>query len=986
VKGINLSSSKLLAAVVLMAVATAAPVLAANVDITITPSGTAAVGATVTATAAYTINDGSTFQSMAWSQKSGAPASLTGTTGATVTAVLGTAAQFKAHLIDVLGEPPIEVEEEYFGGLQNRFYLPGISPLQLEEAEAVVLEVAVTTTSGTYKKTTSFVTPLSYRWSSGLMNTAVGLPVLVHGKDKTTTGAAYDWALTPPSGSATTLVDATTQNPEFTPDKPGQYKLTVTGNDAKPVTMTVYVGTWKGQIVGKDANGRPTSDPTCLMCHNGGIAADTFTPWAQSGHAEIFSQNVDAAGHYGESCFACHMVGWDKGAANNGADDQADYAAMIAAAPWTTAGNNWATILTQYPATARLANIQCENCHGPNDSAGHMAEKSGAAMGTRVSLSSDVCGVCHGEPARHGRYQQWQISGHGNYETAIGEGLNTNCTRCHSANGFIQWQDNAFDPAKLATINWTADQLHPQTCQTCHDPHAVGTVSGETGNATVRISGNTPMLTAGFQATNVGKGAICMTCHNGRRGLMNDSTYVNGNTTVPHEGPQADVFMGQNAFLVEVNAPGGHALIDNTCVTCHMEKTDPPADLSYQLGGTNHAFTASKTICSQCHTKITADAIQVPFEAGLARLKAGVENGILNLMKKLLMGGNVKIDLAGKKMVTDPATLASVAHLGRSVDVHLADGTTVAGVSIGSIKVLVAPNTDSAKAKALYLFCDQALPKAAYNYWLLELDGSKGVHNPGFSKAVLQTSIYAVEHLADVNGPIGTAGDAGGTCDNFQYWTEIAAHAGGFVGTQWRTDLVIRNTSYASATVDVTLYGATATKTTQITVGGGAQGILEDVVGLMGIEDKGSIEVCSNQPLEVLSRIYNQTETGTYGQLMDGRVWADGLATGQTGWLLGLRQKEGEYRTNISVTNTGSVVATVTVVLFANDGTQVGSFDLSVEPGKVVQDLRSFAGHGNQPNIGWGFAAVQATAGTGIISSASVVDDRTGDATTISMK
>lgn len=31
-----------------------------------------------------------------------------------------------------------------------------------------------------------------------------------------------------------------------------------------------------------------------------------------------------------------------------------------------------------------------------------------------------LCGACHGEPARHGRFQPWEERGHGNLELAIG--------------------------------------------------------------------------------------------------------------------------------------------------------------------------------------------------------------------------------------------------------------------------------------------------------------------------------------------------------------------------------------------------------------------------------------------------------------------------------------------------------------------------------------------------------------------------------------
>ncbi len=66
----------------------------------------------------------------------------------------------------------------------------------------------------------------------------------------------------------------------------------------------------------------------------------------------------------------------------------------------------------------------------------------------------------------------------------------------------------------------TRDTVQPQTCAVCHDPHAEGASSGEPNTGTVRITDNTPMLPAGFAAKNVGRGAICITCHNTRNGLQ----------------------------------------------------------------------------------------------------------------------------------------------------------------------------------------------------------------------------------------------------------------------------------------------------------------------------------------------------------------------------------------------------------------------------------------------------------------------------------
>ncbi len=225
----------------------------------------------------------------------------------------------------------------------------------------------------------------------------------------------------------------------------------------------------------------------------------------------------------------------------------------------------------------------------------------------------------------------------------------------------------------------------------------------------------------------------------------------------------------------------------------------------------------------------------------------------------------------------------------------------------------------------------------------------------------------------------------GVTCTH-RYWIEIAAHLPGTFGSQWRTDLVARNMSTSRADLELKLHTATRTTSKLVAVEASAQGIFENVVGLMGVQDKGALEVCSSQPLALLSRMYNQATSGTFGQLVDGYTSADGLSQGQAAWLYGLRQLEGSYRTNISVTNTGTAAANVKVTLYRSDGTRLGDFTLHVAGGQVVQDLEPFKTRVGQPNLGWGFAKVEVVSGSGLLTSASVIDSRTNDPTTIPMK
>jgi hypothetical protein len=221
----------------------------------------------------------------------------------------------------------------------------------------------------------------------------------------------------------------------------------------------------------------------------------------------------------------------------------------------------------------------------------------------------------------------------------------------------------------------------------------------------------------------------------------------------------------------------------------------------------------------------------------------------------------------------------------------------------------------------------------------------------------------------------------------YVYWTEIAAANQGSAGSVWRTDVAIKNSANALANVEFILHTDTAGNVTGTgAVDPMAQGIFEDVIGDgLGFEGKGALEICSDQPLELVARIYNTSAEGTFGQALDGISFA-GLGTGGTARLLGLRQVQGEFRTNINVTNTGMDDAEVSVTLYATDGSEVESYSLTVGSGMSVQDLEPFRTRANEPNLGWGFAEVEVLSGSGIITSASVIDSRTNDPTTIPPK
>ncbi|MGV8038785.1 MAG: hypothetical protein AB2L07_01425 [Thermoanaerobaculaceae bacterium] len=70
------------------------------------------------------------------------------------------------------------------------------------------------------------------------------------------------------------------------------------------------------------------------------------------------------------------------------------------------------------------------------------------------------------------------------------------------------------------------------------------------------------------------------------------------------------------------------------------------------------------------------------------------------------------------------------------------------------------------------------------------------------------------------------------------------------------------------------------------------------------------------------------------------------------------------------------------MTLFNGDGTRLAGYTVSLAPGEWKQQTRVFQTYANRTDISSGFARVAVLSGTGVIVSASVIDNNTGDATT----
>ena len=139
-----------------------------------------------------------------------------------------------------------------------------------------------------------------------------------------------------------------------------------------------------------------------------------------------------------------------------------------------------------------------------------------------------------------------------------------------------------------------------------------------------------------------------------------------------------------------------------------------------------------------------------------------------------------------------------------------------------------------------------------------------------------------------------------------------------------------------------------------------------------------------------MGRTHNQVDaTHSYGQNYDGQE-ADSslLSAGQSAWLPLLAQSP-SFRCNIGITNTGASTANVTLALYDGQGNLLWSGNnesSALASGGFIQYLTPFQKYGGRNDLEHAYARVTVNSGSGIIVWASVVDNATGDPTTIFMK
>ncbi len=249
------------------------------------------------------------------------------------------------------------------------------------------------------------------------------------------------------------------------------------------------------------------------------------------------------------------------------------------------------------------------------------------------------------------------------------------------------------------------------------------------------------------------------------------------------------------------------------------------------------------------------------------------------------------------------------------------------------------------------------------------------------------TPLFAIySSLVDNNSgdPTYLAGQWAGTSG--EILIPVAAHNPGANGTQWVTDISTVNwqgensalCSFTFLKEGVANYPNPA-DSESFTVARNEHLYLPDVVlDLFGESNNKGAILSSGRPDNRWSRTYNLADSGTFGQGLPGLNVSEVEVLGSDrGVLIGL-EESADFRCNLGLVNSSTVTSNVTLQYMTADGVVLGADYFALPPRGMEQISAPFAVYGGVHD-----GRVLFSSDNGIVVYASVVDNNTGDASTV---
>ena len=444
---------------------------------------------------------------------------------------------------------------------------------------------------------------------------------------------------------------------------------------------------------------------------------DNGSPATAPGPAGSFVGYSDPAAQQ-TTCGNCHVLrqrGWVRtGHARAWADLQASgkAAASCDRCHTTNGTSNSGADSGGFFAVAASAqryfrDVQCEACHGPG--AAHFSvpdETQPIPYLTSYDSTLHVgCGTCHSGAPHASFLEDWS---HGAHRLLEGPAINTGgaCLQCHEG----KTVERRFGGSDVfVEVSGTTPMLIG--CATCHNPH------GSDSTAELRE----PISTR--DTTN-----LCIRCH------MRNAVPDTANTRGPHS-PQGPTLLGRSGWLppgfvwdsTDVPTHANAAANPRLCVTCHMDTLNVNAaggTLAWHYTG--HGFYAAP--CVDTAGVDSTDACDVSVRSFAACSASGCHAS----------GGAARANF--QAIEQEMAFLTGTLWTDVNGDGKIGSGDTGLLTQV--------PATEFKRDSII-----TAAEGALFNVQLVAVDGSHGVHNPPYLRALLTATIQAVKQKYGLSVP-----------------------------------------------------------------------------------------------------------------------------------------------------------------------------------------------------------------------------------------
>jgi hypothetical protein len=328
----------------------------------------------------------------------------------------------------------------------------------------------------------------------------------------------------------------------------------------------------------------------------------------------------------------------------------------------------------------------CEGDEGPIGPAGPTG--STGPQGPAGVNGAENCMDCHSNSQLiTAKMFQWEHSAHaigGHYDRNA-----TNCAVCHTSQGYLERI-----AANAETTSAAIQDPLPLNCYTCHKIH-----QSYSQDDWALTKSDPVTFWLGGETADVGKGNLCISCHQARKpspALPDPAT--GGTITItssrygPHHGAQGMMFTGSAGYELNFGTPYENSvhttLIQDACVTCHMATAVGTQSGGHTFNVASESGAINTAGCVACHADVAA----------LNTLTNDTQAEITNLL------GELKAKLVERGLLNPDTDLA-----------------------------IVPQDFEGHEAGALF------------NYKYVEEDQSLGVHNYKYTRALLLNSIAALQ-------------------------------------------------------------------------------------------------------------------------------------------------------------------------------------------------------------------------------------------------